>query len=144
LSTFRWRRSIAYVLNAIRTWLDKTLHPTLPIGPLGKALAYFDRNWSNLKVYIEDGRLSIDTNPAENAIRPFVIGRYNWLFSVSVDGAKASANLYELIETAKANEVESYAYLPHVFKELPDVSSIKAMGSLLPWHLPPTAITSGL
>jgi len=131
------------VLKTIRTWLDKTLHATLPKGALGKALAYLDRNWGKLTVYIEDGRLSIDNNPAENAIRPFVIGRKNWLFSASVDGAKASANLYGLIETAKANGLEPYAYLRHVFKELPAAESVEAMEALLPWHLSPTAIESG-
>jgi len=87
--------------------------------------------------------LSIDNNPAENAIRPFVIGRKNWLFSASVDGAKASANLYGLIETAKANGLEPYAYLRHVFKELPAAESVEAMEALLPWHLSPTDIESG-
>ncbi|MFT6435904.1 MAG: hypothetical protein ACJAVI_003959 [Candidatus Azotimanducaceae bacterium] len=76
---------------------------------MGKALAYLNRNWRKLTIYIEDGRLSIDNNPAENAIRPFVIGRKNWLFSASMDGAKASANLYGLIETAKANGLDPFA-----------------------------------
>jgi len=70
-----------------------------------------DRNWGKFTVYIEDSRLPIDNNPAENAIRPFVIGRKNWLFSAGVDGAKASANLYGLIETEKANGLEPFAYL---------------------------------
>lgn len=93
-------------LNQIRQWLDKALHRTLPKGALGKALAYLEKNWGKFTVYTEDGRLSIDNNPAENAIRPFVLGRKNWIFSASVDGAKASANLYGLIETAKANNLE--------------------------------------
>lgn len=63
------------ILIAIRQWLDKTLHSTLPKGLLGKALSYLEKNWTKLTVYTEDGRLSIDNNPAENAIRPFVIGR---------------------------------------------------------------------
>jgi hypothetical protein len=131
------------VLKTIRTWLDKTLHTTLPKGALGKALAYLDRNWGKLTVYIEDGRLSIDNNPAENAIRPFVIGRKNWLFSASVDGAKASANLYGLIETAKANGLEPFAYLQYVFRKLPAADSIEVMEALLPWNLSPTAMASG-
>jgi len=73
--------------------------------------------------------------PAENAIRPFVIGRKNWLFSASVRGAKSSANLYGLIETAKANELEPYAYLYHVFKELPKARSIDDIEALLPWNV---------
>ena len=137
------QQDAAPVHKTICTWLDKTLHTTLPKGALGKALAYLDRNWRKLTIYIEDGRLSIDNNPAENAIRPFVIGRKNWLFSASVDGAKASANLYGLIETAKANGLEPFAYLQYVFKELPAADSIEAMEALLPWRLSPEAMASG-
>ena len=68
----------------------------------------------------------------ENAIRPFVIGRKNWLFSTSVQGAKASANLYSLIETAKANNLEPYAYLKRVFAELPNANDYDAVDRLLP------------
>ena len=121
------------VLEELRTWLDKTLHSTLPKGLLGKALGYLDKNWDKLTVYIEDGRLNIDNNPAENAIRPFVVGRKNWLFSATVPGAKASANLYGLIETAKANNVDPYGYLRHVFKELPRTQTVEQIEQLLPW-----------
>jgi transposase len=78
--------------------------------------------------------LCIDNNPAENAIRPFVLGRKNWIFSASVDGAKASANLYGLIETAKANNLEPYRYLEKVFKELPNAQSVGAIEALMPWN----------
>jgi hypothetical protein len=122
-------------LQKIRVWMDKTLHGTLPKGLLGKALSYLDKNWSKLMVYIEDGRLSIDNNPAENAIRPFVIGRKNWLFSASVKGAKSSANLYSLIETAKANGLEPYGYLRRLFTELPKATSVEQIELLLPWRV---------
>ena len=75
---------------------------------LGKAMHYMEKQWDKLTVYITDGRLTIDNNHCENPIRPFVIGRKNHLFSDTVSGAKASANLYSLIETAKANDLESY------------------------------------
>ncbi len=123
------------ILTNIRQWLDKTLHSTLPKGLLGNALSYLEKNWTKLTVYTQDGRLSIDNNPAENAIRPFVIGRKNWLFSASVRGAKSSANLYGLIETAKANGLEPYAYLRHVFKELPKAPSVEDVEALLPWNV---------
>jgi hypothetical protein len=123
------------LLQTLRDWLDNTLHTTLPKGLLGKALAYLDKNWSRLTVYVEDGRLSIDNNLAENAIRPFVVGRKNWLFSASVAGAKASANLYSLIETAKANGLEPYVYLRHVFAHLPRATSVEDMEALLPWKV---------
>ena len=68
-----------------------------------KALGYLGNQWSTLTVYCEDGRLEIDNNAIERAIRPFVIGRNNWMFSDTVKGAKASANLYSLIEISKLN-----------------------------------------
>jgi len=123
------------ILIDFRQWLDKTLHHTLPKGLLGKALSYLAKNWEKLTVYTEDGRLSIDNNPAENAIRPFVIGRKNWLFSASVRGAKSSANLYGLIETAKANGLEPYAYLRYVFKALPQANTVDEIEALLPWNV---------
>ncbi len=93
------------------------LNSTGPKGALGKGLGYLDKNWDKLTVYTEDGRLGIDNNPAKNAIRPFVVGRKSWLFSTSVDGVKASANLCSLIETAKANGLEPYGYLREVFAD---------------------------
>jgi len=122
-------------LQKIRSWLDKTLHSTLPKGLLGKAVSYLDKNWQKLTIYTQDGRLSIDNNPAENAIRPFVIGRKNWLFSASVKGAKASANIYSLIETAKANQLEPYQYLRHIFAELPSATTVDHIEALLPWNV---------
>ncbi len=83
-------------------------------------------------MYTEDGRLNIDNNLCENAIRPFVIGRKNHLFSDTVSGAKASANLYSLIERAKANGLEPYAYLKLVFTELPKATCLEDIEALLP------------
>jgi len=103
----------------LRDWLEQSLPQMPPKSTTGKALNYLHNEWEKLIVYLEDGRLKIDNNGAENAIRPFVIGRKNWLFSQSVNGVKASANLYSLIETAKANGLEPYTYLRNVFTELP-------------------------
>ena len=122
-------------LKKIRTWLDKTLHSTLPKGLLGKAVSYLDKNWHKLTIYTQDGRLSIDNNAAENSIRPFVIGRKNWLFSASVNGAKSSANIYSLIETAKANKLEPYQYLRHIFSELTKATTEDQIEALLPWNV---------
>jgi transposase len=121
-------------LDKIRTWLDQALPGSLPKTLLGKALVYLDNQWPSLIAYVEDGRLNIDNNPAENAIRPFVVGRKNWLFSASIAGAKASANLYSLIETAKANGLEPLAYLNTVFTRLPQADSLEAIERLLPWN----------
>ena len=76
-------------------------------------------------------------NRAENAIRPFVIGRKNWLFSDSPRGATASAQLYSLVETAKANEQEPYAWLRHVLERLPQARSVEDYEALLPWNCKP-------
>lgn len=121
------------VLDTLRDWLDQSLPQVPPKTTVGKALNYLRNEWEKLIVYIDDGRLMIDNNGAENAIRPFVIGRKNWLFSHSVTGVNASANLYSLIETAKANGLEPYAYLRNVFTELPRATSVEAFEALLPW-----------
>jgi len=120
------------ILDELRIWLDGALPQVPPTTATGKALNYLNNEWDKLIRYLDDGRLAIDNNGAENAIRPFVIGRKNWLFSASVKGVKASANLYSLIETAKANGLEPYAYLRRVFTELPQADSIEAIEALLP------------
>ena len=85
--------------------------------------------------FLDDGRLEVDNNRAENAIRPFTLGRKAWLFSATVEEAKASANLYSLVETARANGLEPYAYLRHLFTELPKAQSVEAIEVLLPWRV---------
>ena len=98
---------------------------------------YADKQWPKLTTYTLDGRLRIDNNLTENAIRPFVIGRKNFLFCASVAGAKASANLYSLIETAKANKIEPYHYLLKIFTELPKATSLEGIEALLPFEIKP-------
>ena len=120
------------IIDKLRQWLDETKPKVPPKSLLGKALQYLDNQWSRLIAYLEDGQYPIDNNPVENAIRPFAIGRKNWLFSASVKGAKASANLYSLIETAKANDLEPYAYLKRIFTELPNAQSYDDVEKLLP------------
>jgi len=120
------------VLEKLRSWLDKNLTQTPPTSATGKALHYLNNEWTKLIIYLDDGRLEIDNNLAENAIRPFVIGRKNWMFSHSVKGVKASANLYSLIETVKANGLEPYAYLRYLFAELPRAETVEAIEALLP------------
>jgi hypothetical protein len=93
-----------------------------------------------LIIYLEDGRLRPDNNLVENAIRPFVVGRKNWLFAGSPNGAKASAAFFSLIETAKANGVEPYAYLRHIFKKLPLAQTGQDPKDLLPQNIDPDSI----
>jgi len=120
------------VLSQLRKWLDKTMPRTAPTTPLGKAMGYLDKQWPRLVRYAEDGRYPIDNNRAENAIRPFVVGRKNYLFSQSLRGVKANANLYSLIETAKAHGLDPYAYLIHVFEQLPAATAVADFEALLP------------
>jgi transposase len=121
------------VLDKIRAWLDKAIAKPPASSTVGTALTYLHNQWDTLIHYIEDGRLRIDNNHTENAIRPFVVGRKNWLFSDTPKGAHASAALYSIIETAKLNNVEPYRYLRHIFKELPKAESIEQFEALLPW-----------
>jgi len=123
------------VLKKLRDWLTQTLPHVPPKTATGKALHYLHNEWDKLIRYLGDGRLEIDNNRAENAIRPFVIGRKNWLFSQSVKGVKASASLYSLIETAKANGLEPYAYFRILFAELPKAQSVEDIEKLLPGNI---------
>jgi transposase len=106
-----------------------------PKSLLGKAISYTLKQWHRLDKYLEDGRLRMDNNLAENAIRPFVVGRKNWLFSGNAAGARASASLYSLIETAKANGLEPYWYLRHIFERLPLAKTEYELRSLLPQYI---------
>ena len=91
--------------------------------------------WSKLTTYLEDGHIEIENNRTENAIRPFVIGRKSWLFSGSPQGADASATMYTLVESAKANDLEPWAYLNYLFEKLPVAKSEQALLALLPQNL---------
>ncbi|MGH7261318.1 MAG: IS66 family transposase [Nitrospiraceae bacterium] len=122
------------ILVQLKAWLEKTQPQITSQNALGKALNYLASNWSRLERYIEAGHLPIDNNAAERAIRPFVIGRKNWLFSDTPKGATASAQLYSLVETAKANGQEPYAWLRHVLERLPAAKSVEDYEALLPWN----------
>ncbi|MFC4260039.1 IS66 family transposase, partial [Marinobacter lacisalsi] len=106
-------------LDKLKAWLDKSLNQVPPKTTIGKALQYLANQWPKLTTFMSDGRIPLDNNPAENAIRPFVIGRKNWLFSQTPRGAHASARIYSLIETARANRIEPYRYMVRVLSELP-------------------------
>lgn len=128
------------VLNAFHDWLMK--QNVNPQSKLGKAIHYTLTYWDRLTVYCTDGRLEIDNNLIENKIRPFAIGRKNWLFSTSQAGANSSANLYSLIETAKANGLNEYDYLKWVFTKLPAATSVEDIEALLPWNIDKHALVN--
>ena len=128
------------VIEKLRDWLDASIASVPPQSLTGKAMAYLDRQWPKLLRVLEDGRLPLDTNLVENAIRPFVVGRKAWLFADTTAGARASANLYSLIETAKANRIEPWRYLHHLFDVLPRTESPAELEPLLPKNVDPEAI----
>lgn len=122
------------IIDKFKKWLDKTLSYAPPKYKLGLAVKYLANQWERLTGYLDDGEYPIDNNRAENSVRPFVIGRKNWMFSSSQKGATASANLYSLIETAKLNDIEPYEYLKRVFTELPNAETLEDIDALLPWN----------
>jgi transposase len=125
------------VLEQIEALALQHLHGVLPGSLLGKALHYLTAQWPKLVRYVDDGRYPIDNNVCENAIRPFVVGRRNWLFADTVAGAHASANLYSLLQTCVANEIDGYRYLTALLVALPKAKTVEDFEALLPWRLAP-------
>lgn len=119
------------LLDKLKDWLDENITTIPSKSAVGNALHYLNNEWNKLIRYTNDGRYLMDNN----VIRPFVIGRKNWLFSQCVKGVKASANLYSLIETAKANGLEPYAYLRVLFAKLPQATTVEEIENLLPWNI---------
>ena len=130
------------ILDEIRQWLDTHLGQIPPQSQLGLALHYASNEWPFLIRYLEDGRLSIDNNMVENAIRPFAVGRKNWLFSDSVAGAKASAAIYSVLVSAKMNGHNEHLYLRHLLERLPLVETVEEIESLLPHILTPQKLAA--
>ena len=102
---------------------------------LSKALTYSINQEESLRFYLEDGRVEVSNNRAENSIRPFCVGRRNWLFSNSIKGAEASASIYSLLETAKANQLKPYDYFEYLLTALTeiDINDDKELEKIMPW-----------
>ena len=130
----RQERSLP-ILNQLKEWSEAVSSKVAKGSKTGKALTYMNNQWGKLIRYCDDGRLNISNCSAENAIRPFVVGRKAWLFADTPRGANASAALYSIIETAKTNGLEPYQYLCHIFKELPQANSVEDYERLLPWNV---------
>lgn len=120
------------LLDEFRSWLDKSVNQVPPKTALGKAIAYTLGQWEKLERYLEDGNLQIDNNRVERAVKPFVIGRKNWMFSNTANGARASAMLYSIIETAKANGLVPYDYLRQILQAIAE--NPDDIDPLLPWN----------
>ncbi len=122
------------VLEAFWSWLDSLI--VLKGSALGRAVTYANNQKPYMENYLLDGRCSISNNAAENAIRPFTIGRKNWLFADTPKGATASATVYSIIETAKANGLNVYTYLEYLLMYMPDTpwqSNPLELEELMPW-----------
>ncbi len=121
----------------------KSLHEYLlqvkafPKSALGQAISYTLNQWPKLMNYLKDGRLEISNNLSERAIKPFAIGRKNWLFANSVEGAEAGATLYSFIETCKYHEIEPFDWFRYVFAQLPLCHSDAEREALLPFNIDP-------
>jgi transposase/uncharacterized coiled-coil protein SlyX len=123
------------ILDAFHDWLRKTRPGVAPKSLLGKAVVYCLNQWTKLTAFLQDGGLELDNNRAERSIKPFVIGRKNWLFSNTSRGARASAVVYSIVETAKENGLKPFEYLTFLFERLPNIDTTDpaAVEELLPW-----------
>ena len=128
------QRKSAPILKDFHAWLEALAPKVLPESRIGKAVLYTLRQWQKLCVFLTHGDVPLTNNRVENAIRPFAVGRKGWLFSDTVKGALASANLYSLVETCKANGVEPHAYLTFLFERLPHLKTVEDYEAILPWH----------
>ena len=126
------------VLDALLSWANEMQAKTAPKSALGRAIHYLLEQWPYLTRYLEDGRLELSNNRAERSMKPFVMGRKNWLFANTPGGAQASAMIYSLIETAKENGLDPYRYLLWILQTAPQLSETnKAWAeSLLPANAP--------
>ncbi len=123
------------ILEKFKAWVDELLPGTPPNSALGKALGYTSRQWPKLVRHLEHPEIPVDNNYIERQIKHYATGRKAWLFSYDAVGAQASANLYSLVMTCRANEVEPYAYLNYLFEHLPAASTVEQVEALLPWNI---------
>lgn len=123
------------LLEAFSVWIREQTPKVLPKSALGQAVTYCRNQWDRLAAFLEDGRLEIDNNRSERSMKPFVIGRKNWLFANSVRGAQSSAMIYSIVETAKENGLHPFHYLIYLFERLPnlDTKNESLLDQLLPW-----------
>lgn len=123
------------ILEDLKQWLDKNITKVVPGSLIHKAMQYALNQWSKLIVYCDNGLINISNAAAEGAIRPFAVGRKNWMFADTPAGAKASAMYYSLIESAKANGLEPFEYFCYLLKHLPYADTVETLEQLLPWSV---------
>ena len=117
-------------------WAEK--RTAAPKSALGKALTFMKNQWPYLTNYLKDGRLELSNNRAERSIKPFTVGRKNWLFANTPQGATGSAVIFSLIQTAMENNLNPYQYLVWLLKtaNTADLTDVQTVQSLLPWNAP--------
>ncbi len=125
------------MLEAYFVWVEKTAKEALPKSALGLAVNYSLNQKEKPEKYLEDGRLEISNNAGERAIRPFVIGRGNWLFCNAPKGAASSTMLYSIVETAKENKLNLFKYIEYLLEKLSniDVHNKQELDKLMPWSV---------
>ncbi len=123
------------IADKFHAYLLSQSERTAPKSAAGKAMAYCLNQWPKLTLFLSDGNLEIDNNRAERSIKPFVIGRKNWLFANTPAGAKSSAIAYSIVETARENGLIPAPYLTFLFEKLPNIDRAdpEALAKLLPW-----------
>ena len=123
------------ILEEFLAWLLAQKDQVLPKSSLGEAITYSLNQWNKLTAYVQDGRLEIDNNRSERSIKPFVMGRKAWLFANTPKGAQSSATIYSIVETAKENGLNPFAYCEYVLEQLPrvDMTDPEVLDAYLPW-----------
>ena len=127
-------KHVPAIMNKIKEKLFELQDKAPPQSLLAKAIYYMQSQWPKLQTYLKDGRLEISNNRMERAMKPFAVGRKNWLFANSVDGAHAAANIFSLIETCKAHEVDPYDWLRDTLTKIPACETLEQYEALMPWQ----------
>jgi len=132
---FHYRtRHASPIMKKIKAKLDEQRDKVSSSSLLGKAIYYTLNQWLKLQNYFKDGRLEISNNRMERAIKPFAVGRKNWLFANSVEGANAAANIFSLIETCKAHGVNPYDWFAEILAKIPYCETVEQYEALLPFN----------
>ena len=138
------REKVEPILAEFSLWLEKKQRCVVPSSLLGKAVAYTINEWDALSRYLDRAEITPDNNAAENSVRPFVVGRRNWLFSGAPRGAEASCAIFSLIETAKHNGLDPFAYLNYVFEKAAHIHDTEDWDQLLPHRLDAATLKAAL
>lgn len=129
------RRAVAPVFREFKRWLIEMSLTVPPRSLLGNAISYTLKEYQRLVRYLKYAYLTPDNNVAENGLRSFVVGRKAWLFNNTPLGAHASAGMYSMIETAKANNLDPFHFMYRLFEKLPEADTVEKLEKLLPWNM---------